>query len=163
MAPESLKLGRMNLFGWDEGEDERPEREQTYKTNRYGMAAANLVKADLQIRGYDVAEIDGHNIDLVAHILEKFRRFQVKGWIGQQRANGRGRFGDGGWKRANGITPRNLLSYRDKIDALALVFLDARRVFYVPVGLISTPEIHLRVQNQQACDLSFEKLLHSWR
>jgi hypothetical protein len=125
---------------------------------RRGSAGHLLAIADLKIRGFDAADMEGIDTDIVADIYGIIRRFQVK-----SSQNGTS-FGPGGQSdtvQRRGVRP--LYSYRGKIDAFAFVLLARRLVYYIYANAIITRSITIKNLNSHSCDLSFSELLRRWK
>jgi hypothetical protein len=122
---------------------------------RRGSAGHLLTLADLKIRGFDSAELDGMDTDIISDIFGTMRRFQVKA------SQNSTHFGPGGYTGYNGH--RALSSYKGKIDAFAFVLLARRLVYYVSVNAVISRSINIKTFSHQACDLSFSELLRRWK
>ncbi len=127
---------------------------------RLGAAGQHLVIADIQIRGYDAAEWNGIDVDIVADMpAGTVRRFQVKSSVDAKKF---GRVNDGP-SRANGVSggSRSLTSYKGKIDAFAFAHLRHRLVYYFHINAVTEGYLYLsdKCWTRQACDLSFTEFM----
>jgi hypothetical protein len=136
-----------------------PQESAGASHSRRGTAGQRLVLVDLALRGFDAAEINGKDADIVFRINGIWRELQVKSSVGCG-PFGEHERGETGHRAGN----RTLLSYKDKIDAFAFVSLPPRLVYYVHIDAIFTPTLpEIRPFTRQACDMSFDEMMKRWK
>jgi hypothetical protein len=148
-------FGRHDAEKYDENNQPLPQN----SANRYGQAGELLVLADLKIRGYEAALVDGLHTDVVANINGLWRLFQVKSKLGMDTC-----FRAGGGDGRNGRSGRRPVEYKDKIDAFALVKLSMKLIYYISIDAVAYEDQTILINNfsRQTCDLSFNELLRRW-
>ena len=146
----------MNLFGeieycYSHLDEAGKNGKIAAKKTSNGIAAENLVVADLFIRGHEAVVFGGADTDIIAIIDGEIVRLQVK-------TSANLNFGAATHQSKNG---RDLLSYRDKIEGFAFVYLLRRAVYYIHplainAGTLTIPQSHW---GRQHCDDSFNEFL----